>query len=291
VVNTLLVPRLSDARISPGLGRAGPLRKFDVSRLSSVVYENRCEGEADVAVIISLYNYASTITETLTSVAKQDLEALAVIVVDDCSTDDGVQKATAFLKQHAARFTLARVVQHHRNHGPSMARNSGIAWSNEAYVFVLDADNHIRPPALSRLLEALHHSRADFAYSQLALFGDTEGIGDADVWDPSRLSIANYIDTMAMIRRDALLAAGGYAALEEEDGWEDYDLWCRFAQLGFEGVFLPELLCDYRVHGTSMLRSRTNSHYEPLMMEMALRHPGLVKPPGSAHPTSTMHDG
>ena len=75
----------------------------------------------------------------------------------------------------------------------------------------------------------------------------------------------------------ALLAAGGFSSMAVEEGWEDYDLWCRFAELGFEGVFLPELLCEYRVHGTSMLRSRTNNHYMALDMEMRLRHPKLFQ--------------
>ena len=30
-----------------------------------------------------------------------------------------------------------------------MARNSGIAWSDEPLLFMLDADNRIRPPALA----------------------------------------------------------------------------------------------------------------------------------------------
>ena len=42
-------------------------------------------------------------------------------------------------------------------------------------------------------------------------------------------------------------------------------------------MFLPELLCEYRVHRASMLRTRTNIHYEALMAEMRLRHPGLFR--------------
>ena len=234
--------------------------------------------QAEVAVIVPLYNYADTIGDALESVIAQDLAALAIVVIDDCSTDEGGQEAITFLERHAGRrFTAARVVRHRRNQGLSMARNSGIAWSSEPYLFMLDADNRLRPPALSRLLDALICSGAAFAYSQLRMFGDEEGIGIADIWRPSRFVIGNYIDAMALIRREALLAAGGYAVLADDHGWEDYDLWCRFVELGFEGVFLPELLCDCRVHATSMLRSRTNKHHDALMAEMRLRHPSLFR--------------
>jgi glycosyltransferase involved in cell wall biosynthesis len=253
------------------------MRPYDVTSLGEVVYQFGHAGEAQVSVVIPLYNYASAVLEALDSVVRQDLPALSVIVIDDASTDNGGEKARGFLEQHAARFIEARLVRHHHNQGLSMARNSGIAWSSESYLFMLDADNRLRPPAVSRLLAALQCSGAAFAYSQLRWFGDEEGIGIADLWEPARLAIHNYIDAMALIRRDALLMAGGYAALADGHGWEDYDLWCRFAELGLEGVFLPELLCDYRVHGASMLRTRTNVHYDALMAEMRLRHPELFR--------------
>ena len=253
------------------------MRPYDVTSLGEVVYQFGHAGEAQVSVVLPLYNYASAVLEALDSVVRQDLSALSVIIIDDASTDTGGEKARGFLEQHAARFIEARLVRHHHNQGLSMARNSGIAWSSEPYLFMLDADNRLRPPAVSRLLAALQCSGAAFAYSQLRWFGDEEGIGIADLWEPARLAIHNYIDAMALIRRDALLMAGGYAALADGHGWEDYDLWCRFAELGLEGVFLPELLCDYRVHGASMLRTRTNIHYDALMAEMRWRHPELFR--------------
>jgi glycosyltransferase involved in cell wall biosynthesis len=253
------------------------LRIFDVKGLGEIIYEKRGAGEAEVVVVIPLYNYAHTIAEALESVVEQDLPALAVIVVDDSSTDDGGQRAVDFLARHPARFSRAQVVRHHRNQGLAMTRNSGIVHSTEPHLFMLDADNRLRPPALSRLLDALRHSGADFAYSQLRLFGDQEGIGNADIWDPQRLRTENYIDAMALIRREALLAAGGYSSSAVEQGWEDWDLWCCFAELGFKGLFLPELLCEYRIHSTSMLRNRTNNSHTALKAEMRLRHPKLFQ--------------
>src|SRR5207302_8672133 len=37
--------------------------------------------------------------------------------------------------------------------------------------------------------------------------------------------------------------------LADDHGLEDYDLWCRFAELGLEGVFVPELICTCRLDG------------------------------------------
>lgn len=257
---------------------AAALRLFDVARLGRLEFESGGDAAAQVGVVIPLYNYGSLIEECLRSLLDQDLPRFAVTVIDDASQDDGRARAIALLHRWSSRFSRVRVVRHVRNQGLSMARNSGIAWSPEPYLFMLDADNRLRPPALSRLLEALACSGAPFVYSQLRLFGDVSGVGVADIWEPERLRKGNYIDAMALIRRDVLVAMKGYAVLADDHGWEDYDLWCRFAAAGLQGVFLPEVLCDYRVHGTSMLRTQTNRHFDALMAEMALRHPALFNP-------------
>jgi len=251
------------------------LRLYDVAALSKTMYECRNPGVAEIAVVIPLYNYAHTILGVLESVVKQDCRKLSVVVIDDGSSDDGAAKAIQFLKAHPKRFVHAQVVRHKRNQGLSMTRNSGVALTSEPFLFMLDADNKLRPPALSRLLEAIHLSGAEFAYSQLRYIGESNGFGTADIWLPEQLTHGNYIDAMALLRRTALLAIGGYRGLADDHGWEDYDLWCSFADHGFSGVFLPEALSEYTVHSASMLRARTNNYADDLIAEMTLRHPML----------------
>src|SRR5207248_11446875 len=113
-------------------------RLDDVASLAEVVYESRNDASAaQVAVIVPLYNYAGTVIETLESVVRQDLAPLSLVVVDDASTDNGGEQAVNFLQRVRVRFVTARVLRHHRNEGLSMARNSGIAWSSEPYLFML----------------------------------------------------------------------------------------------------------------------------------------------------------
>jgi glycosyltransferase involved in cell wall biosynthesis len=260
-----------------GIPRQNPLRSFEVKALADLQYERINDERAEIAVIVPLFNYERHILECLISITKQDIDYLSVVVIDDCSTDGGGEAAIKFLDNSGNRFVTARVVRHRRNQGLAMARNSGIVWTAEPFLFMLDADNRIRPPALSRLLEALLSSHAAFAYSQLYLFGKQNEIGNADIWNPERFrSIGNYIDGTALIRREALLSVGGYRASAVEEGWEDFDLWCRFAELGYQGTYLPEILCEYRVHEHSMLRTRTDSRQRSLALEMALRHPTLL---------------
>jgi glycosyltransferase involved in cell wall biosynthesis len=217
------------------------VRLFDLKSLGVLRFERRGSDRSEVAVVIPLYNYAMFIGECLGSVLSQDLQPLSIVVIDDYSSDGGGDIAIELLDQNAGRFRSIRVVRHLHNQGLAMSRNSGIVWSDEPYLFMLDADNRIRRPALSRLLDAVKNAQADFAYSQMQLCGEEEGVGIADIWEPQRLALGNYIDAIALVRRDALLAAGGYAEMAEDPGWEDYDLWCRFAGL----LILPSECRNY----------------------------------------------
>jgi glycosyltransferase involved in cell wall biosynthesis len=252
------------------------MKLFDVKSLSEVVFDNGRNTQADVAIVIPLYNYEYYILDCLKSVIDQTLDLISVVIIDDHSTDAGSGIAADFLGQHESRFCSARILRQKRNLGLSMTRNSGIVWTAEPLLFMLDADNRLRPPALARLKSALDFDGADFAYSQTFIFGDEVGVGPANVWRLDSLRFGNTIDAMALIRRSALLNAGGYAVLANDYGWEDYDLWCRFYKLGLRGVFVPELLCEYRRHEKSMTNISTRKNFDTLFAEMALRYPEIV---------------
>jgi glycosyltransferase involved in cell wall biosynthesis len=226
-----------------------------------------------VSVIVTLYNYAAYIERALNSVFGQTHSNLELIVVNDCSRDHSESKTRAWMEGHAHRFTSVKLLSNVANYGLSVSRNVAFEKATNDFVFVLDADNEIYPRAVERLLSACLNAKADAAYSQLEFFGDQSDIGYAYCWDPERLAHGNYIDAMALIRKDAWAAVGGYAV--QDYGWEDYDLWCKFVEAKFFAVFVPQILCRYRVHRASMLRTETNLNYTEVIAQMVLKHPWL----------------
>lgn len=224
-----------------------------------------------VSVIIPLFNYQSRIAECIESVAKQTYESLEIIIVEDYSSDQSALRAVRALRAHTNRFVSARVVSHRRNEGLAASRNTGFALANADYVFALDADNEIYPRAIERLVEVMLSSGAHTTYSQLEFFDEDIGLGLADIWDPRRFALGNYVDAMALVRKSAWAVVGGYSKMEVM-GWEDYDFWCKFVEKKLFGVFVPEVLCRYRVHKASMLRSESNPRIGKLHDEMVRRH-------------------
>jgi glycosyltransferase involved in cell wall biosynthesis len=211
--------------------------------------------EAQVTVCISLFNYEDYIVETLDSVHSQSLDLLNLIVVDDCSVDRSLKVALDWLEQNSDRFNAVQLVQHQNNQGLAQSRNTALSLLRTPFAFILDADNLLYPRCIDRCVEAIEASNADFVYPITEKFGAEIGIMCNEIWDSEKLAYGNYIDAMALLRSSSVTAVGGYSAML---GWEDYDLWCKFAEKNYYGVLVPEILARYRVHKTSMLRTITN---------------------------------
>lgn len=241
----------------------------------AILFEKVGKCLADVTVCISLYNYQNYILETLESVYKQTLPLIDLVMVDDASKDTSSTVAHQWLEQRQSRFNTVRLIRHLQNSGLSAARNTAISLVETPFVFILDADNHLYPRCLARCIETLEATDAAFAYPLIEQFEAAHGIMGNRIWSRERLARENYIDAMALIRRSALLEVGGYTSMPY--GWEDYDLWCKFAEHDYIGVLVPEILARYRVHYASMLRDITNKSgtIERVKADMMQRHPWL----------------
>jgi hypothetical protein len=68
--------------------------------------------------------------------------------------------------------------------------------------------------------------------------------------DLAMLVHENFIDTMSMVRREAVEAVGGFSRLPIL--W-DYRLWIAILERGWRACYLPEALYHYRIHPGNMV--------------------------------------
>ncbi len=208
-----------------------------------------------VCVVVSLFNYAAYIEECLASVAATKTENLPggfeIIIVDDASTDNSAQLADKFLASTTLPVCL---VKKKSNTGVANTRNLGLQLARAPLVFILDADNTIRPDCLASHRHVLEISDSAMVYSHINRFDHATrrslGTMSDREWNVPALAAQPYIDAMAMFRKDTLLRVGGYSP--ELPGWQDYDLCLKLAQAGLTGKMIPQVLSDYRVHTGSM---------------------------------------
>jgi glycosyltransferase involved in cell wall biosynthesis len=232
--------------------------------------------KSSTTVVIPLYNYSQYIEETLNSVKLQTLANIDLIVVNDHSTDDSLRKAKRWMECNKNHFNRAIIASNKINSKLGPSRNVGFHLAETDYIFALDADNRLDRECLQSCLAAAQQSKAAFIYPTLQEFGASNGqIGGLE-YTPIKLISGNYIDAMALVSKAAWQQVGGYRNIRH--GWEDYDLWCRFAEAGLHAQHLAgKPMAYYRVHRQSMLRTTTDEceNKKELICNLESLHPWL----------------
>jgi glycosyltransferase involved in cell wall biosynthesis len=179
-------------------------------------------------------------------VLAQSMSELELIVVDDASTDETPERVPQI---DDARVQYVRLVENRRQ---SRALNEGIQRAQAGWVAFLDDDDEWLPnkleAQLARLAEAPEASgvycrcqvrTSDGLRSPIARAELPEGdLTDALLSRRMLMTPSGY-----MVRREALIAAGGFD--EELHASQDMDLWLRLCQTGHRFVIVPEPLFIY----------------------------------------------
>lgn len=200
-----------------------------------------------VSVIVPCYNLGAFLDEAIDSVLAQTFQDFEVLVVDDGSTDPATQALLADYRRPRTR------VMRTPHAGVSAARNTAIAHTTGTYLCALDADDRLEPAYLEKAVERLEADPSiAFVSCWLRTFGDEQW-----EWTPERCDLPGLLweDTVltaSLVRRDAVVAVGGYDAGMPIQGAEDWDLWLTLVERGYRGVILPEVLFNYRRRSGSL---------------------------------------
>lgn len=189
-----------------------------------------------ISVVIPLYNKGHHIARALNSVLTQNIQTFEVIVVDDGSTDDGVEIVKGF------DDSRIRVIQQ-ENQGVSLARNKGVNYAKTNYIAFLDADDEWLPEHLENLLKLFDKfPNAGFISTNYTIV-IREGIEKKPkiknlgfktecgliqrFFFILTLGYSPLIISSMGIRKDIFLKYGGF--LSGKNWGEDHELWCRIA--------------------------------------------------------------
>ena len=216
-----------------------------------------------VTVITACYNDGATVGDTIASCLGEDCE---VVLVDDGSTDP-------FTIAELERLAVGPVrLVRQENGGLSAARMRGLEEVRTPYVFPLDADDQLLPGSLARLADALDRDPGlAVVWGDYEIFGDYGRVRElAHRLDPWQITYLDEIPAASLVRRDALVAAGGWRSAV----YEDWNLWLSFAERGLRGERLPIVAYRYRRHGVRKWEEdfKENRRFEG---ELRAAHPAL----------------
>jgi glycosyltransferase involved in cell wall biosynthesis len=91
-----------------------------------------------VSVVIPTYNRMSLLGRALDSIFRQTLRPDEIIIVNDGSTDETVEKVHNFMAHAPVEIHLISTT----NRGPAAARNTAILASKNEFIAFLDSDDH-----------------------------------------------------------------------------------------------------------------------------------------------------
>jgi glycosyltransferase involved in cell wall biosynthesis len=110
------------------------------------------------SVIIPLYNKEEFIKGSINSVLKQTFLDFELIIINDASTDDSLQKVKEI------KDPRIQLIEHSKNKGLSASRNTGIKMAKAGYIAFLDADDLWKPSFLEKILVLINN------YPEASLF-------------------------------------------------------------------------------------------------------------------------
>ena len=104
-----------------------------------------------LSFILPCYNVAPYIGRCIESIEHQDIpqSEYEVICVDDCSTDDTVQK----IKEYQVKYPNIQLICHTENMNAGGARNTALDAAKGKYVWCVDPDDSIQVNVVGKLIE------------------------------------------------------------------------------------------------------------------------------------------
>ena len=214
-----------------------------------------------ISVVLPYRDAASTLVAAMESVLVDLGADDELVVVDDGSSDGSTDLVHALARRDARVVPLASSGTKELAAGLVPTLQRGIAASRSELVGRMDADDLSLPGRFAAQRRLLERDPALGAVgTRVEVFPDPgAGMQRYVAWQNSLVSREEHAHAIfveaplchpsTLLRRDALLAVGGYVDLP----WSvDYDLWLRLDAAGYGLAKVPEVLFRWRFSPTSM---------------------------------------
>lgn len=140
-----------------------------------------------VTIGIPVYNAEKYIERCLVSVLQQSFPDIEILLVDDCGTDNSIEKVIKLLKSNP-NGEKVRIIHHEHNKGVAEARNTILDEASGKYLFYMDSDDRISEDAIEIL-----YLKAELTNAE-TVWGSFVNVDESDNILPSVNGLGQYPD-------------------------------------------------------------------------------------------------
>lgn len=148
-----------------------------------------------VSIGVVTYNSGEFIIETLDSIKAQTYPNIELIVSDDCSSDDTVEKCRKWMDEYASVFTRCELVTAPKNTGVSANSNRAYHKATGEWYKLMDGDDMLMPNAITDYVNYVQeHPEVRLAFAPAIHF--VERFNKENPGEPDVISHYYYQDSM-----------------------------------------------------------------------------------------------
>lgn len=212
-----------------------------------------------VSIITPMYKGAAFVAETIESVLAQTYKNWEMIIVDDCSPDNGAGIA------EVKKYTDPRIklIESKENRGSSGARNIALKEAKGRYLAFLDSDDIWHPSFLEKQLKFMQENNAPLVFSSYRRINENtkeELLSPFIV--PEKVSYKSLLKTCPIFPSTAIYDTRKTPKIyfNEELGSmrDDFVYWLKMFKDIKYGYGNKEILVDYRMRKSSVTGNKKN---------------------------------
>jgi len=207
----------------------------------------------EVSIITANYNCERFIESTIQSVLKQTFTDWEMIIVDDCSTDQGPKIIEKYC-QADSRIKLVSLV---KNSGPAVARNKAIEQAKGRFIAFLDSDDLWTEDKLEVQISFMKKNNFSLTYTEYVKVNEDGKVISDVIQRPEKVNYqkmlnSNFIPCLTAIYDSALLGKVYMPLILKR---QDYGLWFKILKVTDYAYAINQPLAYYRVRKNDSVSS------------------------------------
>ena len=216
-----------------------------------------------VSIVIPCYNHQDYVQECIQSVIDQDYQNIELIIIDDGSSDNSVQKIEEMMDECNKRFVRFEF-RHHPNKGLCETLNEALEWCGGVFFSPLASDDMIFANKTSIQVNYLiKNIRSAGVFGGVSIANDmgTKKIktqkSKSFTFDDIFLHNHTLPAPTALLRLDLIKEIGGYP---KDLIIEDWYLWLKITEKGYHLDYIDNIFSMYRRH-----EKNTSNQFKKMM--------------------------